>query len=283
MSALPLKIKTQIPNYIHEIIHKDISNFNMKKNTLCNLIFENLYDKYDKWTFDRDFGRDIQFRLHKSNNYLFKQIWNTDIVGTHNRSEYFRNLFATYVNFPAYIREKKLYRSDVQCIEKAISKKKKMLIEYNNEKRKLEPYLIINNKEEEFNYLFGYCYKHNEYRNYRLSNVNCVSVVNERWKHEDREYLNKIKNNFDPFLSHENEIKVRFTDEGLDLFENVIYHNRPKILKKEGNIYTLECSYKKAEAYFGSFFDKVEILSPPEIREKFKKNLEKTLELYENH
>ncbi|TYB31960.1 MAG: WYL domain-containing protein [Candidatus Mcinerneyibacterium aminivorans] len=280
MSTLPLKIKTQIPNYIHEILHKDIYSFNMKKNTLCNLIFENLYNDHDKWSFNREFSRVVQFRLHKSNNELFKQIWNTDVVNTHNRSEYFRNLFATYVNFPAYIREKKLYRSDVQCIERAIKNKKNIIIDYNDEKRKLEPYLIINNTEEEFNYLFGYCYKHGEYRNYRLSNVSCLSVVDENWEHEDREYLNKIKNNFDPFLSHEKEIKVKFTDEGLDLFENVIYHNRPKILEKKGNIYTLECSYKKAEAYFGSFFDKVEILSPSEIRDKFKKNLKKTLKKY---
>ena len=85
--------------------------------------------------------------------------------------------------------------------------------------------------------------------------------------------LRNLKINYDPFLSYQKRVKVKFTEEGERLF-GVIHYNRPKELAKGSNGEMLvECSEQKAIAYFSQFIDEVEILEPLELREKFKKRL----------
>ena len=95
----------------------------------------------------------------------------------------------------------------------------------------------------------------------------------ELLKEHGKDYLKNLKINYDPFLSYQKRVKVKFTEEGERLF-GVIHYNRPKELAKGSNGEMLvECSEQKAIAYFSQFIDEVEILEPLELREKFKKRL----------
>ncbi|MGL4862314.1 MAG: WYL domain-containing protein, partial [Cetobacterium sp.] len=58
--------------------------------------------------------------------------------------------------------------------------------------------------------------------------------------------------------------------------------NRPKVLEKNRNIWTLECTNRLAKIYFPQFLSRVEILEPIELREWFKKELSKTIIFYKN-
>ena len=89
-----------------------------------------------------------------------------------------------------------------------------------------------------------------------------------------------MKKDFDPFLSLGQNIKISLTKTGEKLFKE-LKTNRPKIIKKEDNIYFLEASQEKAKRYFSFFLDEVEILEPLELREWFKDKLKKAFEKYE--
>ena len=98
---------------------------------------------------------------------------------------------------------------------------------------------------------------------------------------KDKKYIDEVYRKFDPFLSYNNRVKVKFTEKGLELYEKVLT-NRPKVLTKDENIYTFECDNKLAIVYFAQFFSLIEILEPQNLREKLKNELESTLKIYKD-
>jgi len=92
--------------------------------------------------------------------------------------------------------------------------------------------------------------------------------------------ITEYKENFDPFLSFQKRVVVRFTEEGESKYKTII-SNRPKKLKQEENIYTFECSEKKAQVYFPQFFTAVEILEPKSLRNWYKEKLQTALAYYQ--
>ncbi|MGL5098835.1 MAG: WYL domain-containing protein, partial [Fusobacteriaceae bacterium] len=62
-------------------------------------------------------------------------------------------------------------------------------------------------------------------------------------------------------------IKVKFTEEGKKYYEKVI-SNRPKLKRREEEIYIFEANDYQAMLYFAGFMDMVEILEPLNLREK---------------
>ena len=102
------------------------------------------------------------------------------------------------------------------------------------------------------------------------------------WQNKDKyneDYLEKIKANFDPFLSFGKEIKVKLSPEGKKHYDLIIT-NRPKIKEYEGDIYTFYCSDENAKIYFAHFYDNAEILEPLELRDWFKIKFKNMYELY---
>ncbi|MGL6113414.1 MAG: WYL domain-containing protein, partial [Cetobacterium sp.] len=58
---------------------------------------------------------------------------------------------------------------------------------------------------------------------------------------KNMDYINIVDKNFDPFLSVGKTIKIKITEKGKKLFATAIL-NRPKVLDKKGDIWTLECT-----------------------------------------
>ena len=135
--------------------------------------------------------------------------------------------------------------------------------------------------DENRSYLFCYCEKNNDYRNYRISEIEEVWFTNENIEIKDKKYIDDVYKNFDPFLSYKNTAKVEFTEKGVELYEKVLT-NRPRLLNKKDGIYTFECDNKLALVYFAQFFSNVKILEPIELQEKLKNELKRTIEIYEN-
>ena len=196
-------------------------------------------------------------------------------------TEYWRNIFFTYINNLRYKREEILFEKNFKNIEKALKDGNKIKIKYHNYIRLINPYFIKVSDSESRSYLFCYCEKNKDYRNYRVSEIEEIWFTNEKIEIKDKKYIDEVYKNFDPFLSYKNRVKVRFTEKGLELYEKVLI-NRPKFLVKDNNIYTFECDNKLAMIYFAQFFSLIEILEPQELREKLQNELENTLKIYKN-
>jgi transcriptional regulator len=274
------KVRFTISDFMNEIIKSDSEYFRLPIGKIGNIIFNYYIDKnLNKVVLEDSLGEVIQFNLNKSNEeiYLDTLIRNKIEI----EAEYWRNIFFSYINNLRYKREEILFAKIFKNIETALKDGNKIKIKYHNYIRLINPYFIKVSDSESRSYLFCYCEKNKDYRNYRISEIEEIWFTNEKIEIKDKKYIDEVYRKFDPFLSYNNRVKVKFTEKGLELYEKVLT-NRPKVLTKEENIYTFECDNKLAIVYFAQFFSLIEILEPQELREKLKNELENTLKIYKN-
>ena len=82
-------------------------------------------------------------------------------------------------------------------------------------------------------------------------------------------FVEKVIQDFDPFLSQGKKIKAILTPEGERILK-LLNINRPEIISKNNEFYEFQCSEEKAKRYFAYFLDEIEILEPQSLREWFK-------------
>lgn len=279
MNEMESKIRVTLPEYIYNFIINDEKDFEINKNRLCNMIFE-IYGEnveIEENIPKTKYNKILQFNLSNNNLDIF-----VDIVsrkGIENKSDFFRKLFFIYCDQPKYKREQQICRQSLAVIENGIKTGKKIKIRYKDEYRIVEPYFVVSENGETRNYLFCYCCKNNEYRNYRLINIKAVSILREEFEYFNEEYIKNVRDNFDPYLSYGKKVKVKLNGDGLNQMEKIVI-NRPKLMEQEGDIFTFECSDLKAKLYFPQFLENAEIIEPQELREWFKQEFEKTAEKY---
>jgi len=218
-------------------------------------------------------------RIRKNNDEIFMDTFVRSRVET--EAEYWRNIIFTYINNLRYRREEILFEKIFRKIKEGMQGKRKIKIKYHKYIRLVNPYFVKVADDENRSYLFCYCEKNNDYRNYRISEIEEVWFTNENIEIKDKKYIDDVYKNFDPFLSYKNTVKVEFTEKGVELYEKVLT-NRPRLLNKKDEIYIFECDNKLALVYFAQFFSNVKILEPIELQEKLKNELKRTIEIYEN-
>lgn len=261
-----------------EKIKEDEEHFNLLTGEIGNRLFSYYSNKnFNNLEIKSDKGEVIQFNLNKFNSELYYTVLKEHSVA--NEAEFFRSLIFKYLNNPRYIREQILYCEIIEQIELAIKEKKKINIKYNKEIRTINPYFIKVAPGEDRSYIFSYCDKNKDYRNYRIANIQNVFLSKNEIEYVDPDYIENINKNFDPFLSFGKNIVIKINDEGKILFEKAIL-NRPKIIDRSGDIWTLECTNRLAKIYFPQFLSEVEILEPIELKEWFKKEFNKVASLY---
>ena len=183
------------------------------------------------------------------------------------------------INNLRYIRERIIFNRNFEDIENAIKFNRKIIIEYHSKIRTVNPYHICIANKEERSYLFCYCEVANDYRAFRLSEIKDIKILDIELERKDSLYIKNVKESFDPFLSFNKKVKVRFTERGVKRYEKALV-NRPRLISKENDIYTFQCSEKMAKVYFPQFYAEVEILEPISLREELKKDFQKILDLY---
>ena len=117
------------------------------------------------------------------------------------------------------------------------------------------------------------------YANFKLKELEIISILDEKIKGKDKKYIENVRKNFDPFLGNGNIVKVRLTEEGDSLLKSFTNY-RPKLIKKEGDIYYFEVANENAKLYFRQFSKEAEILEPKSLREEIKNEYLEVLELY---
>ncbi len=281
MNGEEYKIKSLIPYLMDDILVEDASGFNISMNMLCNKIFTCFHKKPVSADDTPMKEKTRQFKLNKVNSMIYEEIRLNDVDKIENRSRFFRNMVRLYCDNPSYKRERMIFEKEFKAVQNAVKNRSTLMVEYRDKDvRRIEPYAVLPDKERKYNYIFGWCCKHGEHRNYRLSNIKPFNVDGEPQTHRDEEYIESIKKHFDAFLSFGMTVKVKFTDTGRHWFEDVIFLNKPVVLDREGDVYTLECSMRKAKVYFPAFLDEVEILEPVALREYFRKKAGSMKDIY---
>ena len=273
------KVRVTVSDFMNEIITGDSEYFKLPVGRIGNIIFKYYMDKdLNKVELGNFSGEVIQFNLNKKNEEIFMDTLIRNKVEI--EAEYWRNIFFTYINNLRYKREEILFENKFKDIREAIKIEKKIKIKYHKYIRLVNPYFIKVSDSENRSYLFCYCEKNNDYRNYRISEIEEIWLTNEKNEIRDKKYIDNVRKNFDPFLSYKNRVKVKFTEKGIELYEKVLA-NRPKLIEEKDEIYTFECDNKLAMIYFAQFYSEVKILEPEELKTILKKELKKTIEIYE--
>lgn len=273
------KLRITIPVEIYKIIESDLEDFGITKNYLCNYIFEN--SGGFKQIYNYKYGnvkKIIQFNLNKKNRenyYSFLAEKNIEV-----EAEYFRNIFLHYAQKSKKSREFFIFKDIIGRIASAIDNKKKITVTFADESKKIiSPYYIASSELELKNYFFSYDEEAKKFKNFSIRNIRSVYVTGQNVYDGEKEYVKNVIENFDPFLSYSKTVTVRFTDEGLELLNNLKTY-RPKILEQDGNIYKFQCSILLGKRYFSNFWNEAEILEPKELRDWFREKSKNMMELY---
>ncbi len=275
------KVRVTLPDYITQTISHDAIDFGFKLNNFYNRLFS-IYAEKKKDVFFLPQSKNnnvIQFNLNKENEDIY--LSTLRIYDIQVEAEFFKKILYDYIDMPKFKRELTVFQKTAKELEKAISKKRKVEIKFKDEIRVIEPYFIKQSGGESRNYIHAYCEKNKEHRNFRLSRVKVIRILDMKQDKFDSGYIEEIQANFDPFLSFGKEIKVRLTPKGKQHYD-LILTNKPRIKEYDGDIYTFYCSDENAKIYFPHFYDEAEILEPKELREWFKKKNDKVKLIYES-
>ncbi len=278
------KIRVTVPEDIWRMMKNDIEEFGINNNKLCNYILEKL--KYKKEinieknleSQGRPLKKIIQFDLNVSNKEIYYDVLRDNNVEI--EAEFFRELFEKYCSKFKYIRELFIFQDTVKNILEAIREKKKLKLKYGSKLTTVEPYFIKRDEQGDENFLFCYCETEKTYYNYKLKDLEVISILEDKIKGKDKKYIESVRKNFDPFLGNGNFVKVKLTENGIKMIKGLTNY-RPKLIEKNDNIYIFETSNENAKLYFRQFSKEAIILEPKELREEMKKDFLEALANYE--
>ncbi|MGL5278212.1 MAG: WYL domain-containing protein [Cetobacterium sp.] len=273
-----IKLRVTVPKNIALILKRDQEDFEINENKHYNVIYKNMNFDYSEEKSKSVYKEDtelLQFTLSKENFIKFDTLENKKLK----KADFFRQLITEYTMKSSYERELIVFKEHLEHVEVAIENNKRIEIKFKNRDDILDPYFIASLEKENRNYLVSYSYYKEKIVNYRVKNISNVVITNLNREPFDEKYIKDLKENFNPFLSFGNEVKVKFTPEGEKYYKQVI-SNRPKLKGIEGDIYIFEANYYQAMLYFAGFMEMVEILEPLSLREKMKKKIRKMIEVY---
>lgn len=280
------KIRVTVPEDIWRLMKNDTEEFGINNNKLCNYILDKL--KYNKEMQSeklldmqgRPITKIIQFDLNVSNKNIYYDILSANSVMV--EAEYFRELFEIYTSKFKYQRELFIFEERVRLILQAIKEKKKLRIKYLERVFNIEPYFIKREEKGDENFIFCYDEENKSYGNYKLKELEIISILELKIKGKDKKYIENMRKNFDPFMANGNIVQVRLTNVGDSLLKSFTNY-RPKLIKKEKDIYFFESSNENAKLYFRQFSKEAEIIAPIELRNEIRQEYQEILELYKNN
>lgn len=273
-----IKLRVTVPKNIALILKRDQEDFEINENKHYNIIYKNMNFDYSEDKSKSIYKEDtelLQFTLSKENFIKFDTLENKKLK----KADFFRQLITEYAMKSSYERELVVFKEHLERIKVAIENNKRIEIKFKNRDDILDPYFIASLEKENRNYLVSYSYYKEKIVNYRIKNISNIIITNLNREPFDEKYIKDLSENFNPFLSFGNEVKVKFTTEGEKYYKQVI-SNRPKLKGIEGDIYIFEANDYQAMLYFAGFMEMVEILEPLSLREKMKERIRKMIEVY---
>ncbi|MCI5724345.1 WYL domain-containing protein, partial [Fusobacterium sp.] len=243
------KIRVTVPEDIWYIMKIDQEDFGINNNKFCNYILEKL--KFNRkidterllQAQGRSYKKIIQFDLNVNNKEIYYNVLRSNEVEI--EAEYFRELFEIYCSKFKYQRELFIYEDRLKVILDAIKDENKIKIKYFSEIFDIEPIFIRREDKGNENFLFCYVESKNSYQNYKLKELEIISVLPEKVKKRDKKFIENMRKKYDPFLSMGNVVKVRLSVLGESMMKGLTDY-RPKFIKRDGDIFYFEAANENA-------------------------------------
>ncbi|MEG0068971.1 WYL domain-containing protein [Cetobacterium sp.] len=277
------KIRVTVSEDIWRLLKKDSEEFGINNNKLCNFILDKFKysKKFDIDKFMEPQGRPlkkvIQFDLNVLNKAIYYDILKANHVEI--EAEFFRELFEVYSSQFKYQREIFIFQETYKLLLDAIQNKVKIKVDYLGDILTLSPYFIKREDQGDENFIFAYDDENKKYRSIKLKDVNLLGVLNEKILVRDKKYIDGMRKNFDPFLGERIVVKAIFTPVGESMLKSLTNY-KPKLLKKEDDIYYFEMTLENAKVYFSSFLKEAKILEPQKLRDELKRSFLEAYNIY---
>lgn len=279
------KVRVTVSEDIWRLLKKDSEEFGINNNKLCNFILDKFKytKKFDIDKFIEPQGRPlkkvIQFDLNVANKGIYYDILKANDVEV--EAEFFRDLFEIYSSQFKYQREIFIFQDTYKVVLEAIKNKSKMRILYMEDNLIISPYFIKREDQGDENFIFAYDDKNRIYRSIKLKDVIILGVLNEKIQIRDKKYIENMRKNFDPFLGERLLIKAIFTPIGESMLKSFTNY-KPKLIKKDENIYQFEMTLENAKFYFASFLKEVTIIEPQKLRDELRSSFLQAYKIYDN-
>jgi len=272
------KIRVTIPKYVGDILKYDATEFGISKNFLLNYLVKNYSILMEKNMYILEDEKEIiQFNLNKENEDFYTEVYNKSDFET--EASFIRTLVYGYISQSKVIRERFIFGKLIEKIQRGIKYKKKIKIKFEKIEKIVSPYNILYSSMEVSNYLFCYSKIDDTYKNYKLCNIKYVYILDENRYEIEKEYLKRVKENFDPFLSYGMSVEIKLNENGKKKYCRM-KTNRPKLIKKLDNSWIVEGSEEKIKRYFCYFMSDVEIIKPLSLKKWFYEEAQKLVERY---
>lgn len=271
---------------IEEILCKKDINIDSKEykrivDSLAEHYIENIVRHNDKK------GNTYKVRLNKDNTeYLTRKSLDSDYYDN-SIGAYVNALLEEYSRLSYKEREAIVYKDNFELINNAIRDKKILKIDFAwGKTKKIKPYKLSADRQQMYYYLVGYDKDSKENVSCRVNYIEKITCLKENSSLtlEDKKSIERdLSEKGIQFMTGvASEVKIRLTDRGKDMY-NRILHLRPLFREIiDEDIYIFNCNCMQIEFYFLKFGKEAEIISPLELREKFKNTYLEAYELYKD-
>lgn len=272
-------IKISILEKIDKFISEEAKEFKISKNKYLAEIFTSFDFEYvaaeqTRTKIYKEKTKSIQFGVPKNARGKYEQLEKEKIV----IADYCREMLDKFLSLSKIKREQIIMHEKLEIIKKAIENGMRLNFSSIHRTDMVEPYKLEESLEYNKNYVICYKESIDAVVTYSLQNIIKITKRDDEQEYYYT-YIDKTESNFDPFLSYNNIIKIRITPKGEKNFQ-IKKYLCPKVLKKNDDIWELECTPFKALLYFAEFYDEVEILEPKALRDNLIKKINKMHELY---
>lgn len=209
---------------------------------------------------------------------------------------FIRSVIEEYCSLP-FIKRERIYRKDIyETIEKACTEKRILKIKANyygkDQLFYVYPYKIVPDPFHTQAYLVCYSRKAEDEEkdkivaSFSMARINSPTMLTKTF-HLNKQEINNIETqiaNYSPayLIGRPEQISVRLTKKGKQSYQSRLY-SRPEKIESLSNddVYVFDCTQQQIFNYFFSFGSDAEIISPENLRNRFKNTHEKALSKYQ--
>ena len=272
-------IKISVLKTIDNFISEEAKSFNVSKNKYLAEIFKNFNFKYTpnvktRMKIYKENTKSIQFAVSKNGLEKYEKLEKDNVI----IADYCREMLDKFLSLSRIKREQIIMYDKLEMIKEAIKNDMRLNFSTINGTDMVEPYKLIESLKNDKNYIICYKESMDSVINYSLQNIIKITKRDDAQEYYFDD-MDKVDNDFDPFFSYDSVVKIKITAEGEKRFQRK-KELRPKILKKDKDIWELECTPFKAFLYFAEFYDEVEILEPEFFRKQITEKINKMYKIY---
>lgn len=248
-------------------------------------------------------GEGKKVRINKDNLDILREssdsIYYDDSIGS-----YLKAIFEEYCSQQMYIREQIFFKEIIDKTSLAIANKYKLKLStmqkinveenhYYTRKFYFSPYRIVQDKIGSFNYLIGFSEElftngkigkklMSSFRISRIGKIDIMSSMSGFISKAHKDEIDKtiIKKNLQFLVGDLIDIEIKFTKKGIEAYNRQLYMRPQYVQKIDIDTYMFKCSEVQAMNYFFKFGKNAKIIAPLDLREKFVRRYQESLDAY---